>query len=108
MAKNIEHPIATGIKRYLKQEKIKATYKFITEYLNGYGIKAREEDDVYYLCNRKLVEKLDIINQFKEDEKELEKEGNLVLYLVNIVFGLLPIYTLLRKTPSEIIAKYDI
>ena len=34
--------------------------------------------------------------------------GVLVLYLVNIMFGLLPIYTLLRKTPSEIIAKYDI
>ena len=27
--------------------------------------------------------------------------GILVLYLVNIFFGLLPIFTLLRKTPSE-------
>ena len=34
--------------------------------------------------------------------------GVAVLYLVNIVFGLLPIITLLRKTPSEIMAKYDI
>ena len=34
--------------------------------------------------------------------------GVLVLYLVNIVFGLLPIFTLLRKTPSEILVKYDI
>ena len=31
-----------------------------------------------------------------------------VLYLVNIVFGLLPIFTLLTKTPAEIMAKYDI
>jgi len=30
------------------------------------------------------------------------------IYLVNIVFGLLPVYTLLRKTPAEILAKYDI
>lgn len=30
------------------------------------------------------------------------------IYLLNIAFGLLPIFTLLRKTPSEIIAKYDI
>lgn len=34
--------------------------------------------------------------------------GVLVLYGVNIIFGLLPIYTLLKKTPAEILAKYDI
>jgi hypothetical protein len=34
--------------------------------------------------------------------------GIVVLYGVNILFGLLPIITLLRKTPSEILAKYDI
>ena len=34
--------------------------------------------------------------------------GIIVLYLVNLFFGLLPVYTLLKKTPSEIIAKYDI
>ena len=34
--------------------------------------------------------------------------GVLVLYLVNVIFGLLPILTLLRRTPSEILAKYDI
>lgn len=34
--------------------------------------------------------------------------GVLVLYSVNIIFGLLPIWTLLKKTPAEILAKYDI
>ena len=34
--------------------------------------------------------------------------GILVLYGVNLFFGLLPIVTLLRKTPSEILVKYDI
>jgi ABC-type lipoprotein export system ATPase subunit len=34
--------------------------------------------------------------------------GVFVMYLVNVLFGLAPIFTLLRKTPSEIIAKYDI
>ena len=34
--------------------------------------------------------------------------GVVILYAVNIIFGLLPIFTLLRKTPSEILAKYDI
>ena len=34
--------------------------------------------------------------------------GIVVIYLINIIFGLLPIFTLLRKTPSEILSKYDI
>lgn len=34
--------------------------------------------------------------------------GILSIYALNIVFGMLPIFTLLRKTPAEIISKYDI
>lgn len=34
--------------------------------------------------------------------------GVLVLYLVNIIFGIIPVLNLLRKTPAEINAKYDI
>ena len=34
--------------------------------------------------------------------------GLLLIYLVNIFFGLLPIFSLLRKSPAEILAKYDI
>jgi len=34
--------------------------------------------------------------------------GILGIYLVNSIFGMLPVFTLLRKTPAEIIAKYDI
>lgn len=34
--------------------------------------------------------------------------GGLILYVLNLFFGLLPIIMLMRKTPAEIIAKYDI
>ncbi len=34
--------------------------------------------------------------------------GIVGIYLLNIVFGMIPIYGLLRKTPSEINVKYDI
>lgn len=34
--------------------------------------------------------------------------GVLFIYLVNILFGLMPAILLMRKTPSEILAKYDI
>ncbi|MBI9008904.1 MAG: ABC transporter ATP-binding protein/permease [Tenericutes bacterium] len=34
--------------------------------------------------------------------------GIVGIYLINLIFGLLPIFNLLRKTPSEINAKFDI
>lgn len=34
--------------------------------------------------------------------------GILMIYAVNIVFGMIPIFSLLRKTPAEINAKFDI
>ncbi len=34
--------------------------------------------------------------------------GIIAIYLINVIFGMLPIFTLLRKTPSEINSKYDI
>lgn len=34
--------------------------------------------------------------------------GVVLLYIANIIFGLLPIWLLMRKTPSEILSKYDI
>lgn len=34
--------------------------------------------------------------------------GIIGIYVVNSIFGMLPVFTLLRKTPAEIIAKYDI
>lgn len=34
--------------------------------------------------------------------------GIVGLYLINILFGMIPIFTLLRKSPSEINAKFDI
>ena len=116
MSKNIEHPIATGIKRYLKQEKIKATYtKLNTEYLTGYGIKAKENEDVYYLCNRSLVEKLDIINQYKIEEQELENEGHIALYLIknNKIIALVGLKDIVRANAKKLVAtlvkrKYDV
>ncbi|MGE4378966.1 MAG: hypothetical protein AB7E16_03535, partial [Candidatus Izemoplasmatales bacterium] len=34
--------------------------------------------------------------------------GIVVIYLLNLVFGMLPIFTLLFKTPAQITSKYDI
>ena len=54
-----------------------------------------------------------IVNHFLEKtflitENTYYGIGVLSLYFVNIIFGMLPISLLLRNTPAEICAKYDI
>jgi len=34
--------------------------------------------------------------------------GILLVYAINLVGGMLPIFMLLRKTPAQILAQYDI
>jgi ABC-type antimicrobial peptide transport system permease subunit len=34
--------------------------------------------------------------------------GLLAIYFINIIFGILPVFNLLRKSPAKILSKYDI
>lgn len=76
------HPLAKGINSYAKKYKIKAKYDLSVEDLVGYGVKAKDEDNVYYVCNNKLLKKLDISNLYENEELMLSQEGNTVIYLV--------------------------
>ena len=75
-------PTARGINKYLRSEKIKSKYDFVTEDLKGFGIKAKDDKDLYYACNSELLKKLDIINSYKEEERKMRLDGNDVIYLV--------------------------
>ena len=76
------HPLATGINNYAKKKKINTSYNLTTEDLIGYGVKAKDEENVYYACNNKLLNKLDISNPYENEDFMLQKEGNIVMYLV--------------------------
>ena len=79
---NSTHPLAYGINRYIKVNNIK-TYDLVTEDLVGYGVKGKDnKNNVYYACNSALLKKLDIINSYEAEEKEMSKDGNSVIYLV--------------------------
>lgn len=80
--KHSTHALARGISKYLREEKIKTSFDFITEDLIGYGVKAKDDKDLYYACNKELLEKLDIINSYKEEERKMRLDGNDVIYLV--------------------------
>ena len=80
--KNSTYATARGISKYLRGEKIKCNIDFATEDLSGYGVKAKDDKDFYYVCNSELLKKIDINNQYKEEERKMRLDGNDVIYLV--------------------------
>lgn len=106
--KHSTHPLALGINKYIKEEKIKTDIDLIIEDLSGYGVKAKDEkDNIYYACNSKLLKKIDITNLYEDEEKKLAKDGNSVIYLVknNKVVALFGLKDVIRKEATKVIKK---
>ena len=94
-----------GINKYVKEEKIEANLDLIMEELPGYGLKGKDDKNTYYACNAALLKKLDIINSYEEEEKEMAKKGNSIIYLVKnkkviATFGLID---MVRKEADKLI-----
>ena len=103
--KHSTHALARGISKYLREEKIKTSFDFITEDLIGYGVKAKDDKDLYYACNKELLEKLDIINSYKEEERKMRLDGNDVIYLVknNKVIATFGLKDTIKKDADKVI-----
>lgn len=104
---NSTHPLAKGILAYLKEHKIKTTHNFITENLVGYGLKAKNQKDIYYACNSHLLNKLDITNSYQKEEQEMALDGNSVIYLVknNKILALFGLKDTIREESSKLVSK---
>ena len=103
--KHSTHAIARGISKYLRSERIKSSFDFVTEDLFGYGVKAKDDKDLYYACNSELLKKLDIINSYKEEERKMKLDGNNVIYLVknNKVIATFGLRDIVRKDVNKVI-----
>ena len=103
--KHCNHALGRGIVKYLRSEKIPTSMDFITEDLPGFGVKAKDDTDIYYACNSELLDKLDIINSYKEEERKLRLEGNYVIYLVKNkkVIATIGLKDIVRKDAKKVI-----
>ena len=103
--KHSTHALARGINKYLREEKIKASYDLITEDLIGYGVKGKDNDNLYYACNSELLKKLDIINSYKEEERKMRLDGNDVIYLTknNKIIATFGLKDTLKKETIKVI-----
>lgn len=99
------HPIASAF----KDEKFKL--KDVKNYKNidGVGLEGKIEDNKYYVGNARLFEKLRIENKYFDDENELTKDGNSILYVIENkkVIALVGVKDIIRDDAKKIISELN-
>ena len=99
------HPISNAFK--LPKEKNSTKLLEVTNFENipGYGIKAQINTNKYILCNSKYLDKINIENNYKEDENILTNQGNSIIYIVenNNIISIIGIKDTIRKEAKETI-----
>ncbi len=97
------HPIALAfLKDNTKLLEVR-DFKNIT----GIGVEGTIATKKYSIGNSKLLKKLNISNEFGEDEKELAKLGNSIIYVIedNNVIGLIGVSDVVRDSSKKTIEK---
>ena len=99
------HPISNSFKTYQKENKIKLQEVTKFESITGFGIKGTINNKKYILCNSKYLDKLNINNNYLEDEIKLSNQANSIIYIIedNIIISIIGVKDIIRKEAKETI-----
>lgn len=100
---NSTHPISLAFKEFYD-----STVK-VNKFNNipGIGISGEINKKTYYIGNNKVLEKLEIKNNYEKQEKELSKKGNSIFYVIenNKIIALIGVKDVVRDNAKETIKK---
>lgn len=100
---NSNHPIANAFKSWMDDNKVK--YENIEKFsnLSGIGLSGIYKNKRIYVGNDKLLNKLDITNNYKNEEQELSKDGNSIIYVVEAgkILALIGVKDIIRDNAKE-------
>lgn len=108
--KNSEHPLADAILKKAQEKEIELLNATDFEALNGLGIKAKVEDRVFYIGNKKLLDSKNIsLDLFYEKSEKLANEGKTPIFIAdeNEVLGLIAISDVLKPTSKDAILEFE-
>lgn len=100
---NSTHPIANAFKEYY-DSKIKVSN---FDNISGIGLSAVVNKKEIYVGNSKLFKELNINNKYEQDEKELTKNGNSIVYVIEDkkVIALIGVKDIVRSNAKDTIKK---
>lgn len=108
--KNSEHPLADAILKKAQEKEIKLLNATDFEALNGLGIKAKVEDRLFYIGNKKLLDSKNIsLDLFYEKSEKLANEGKTPIFIAdeNEVLGLIAISDVVKPTSKDAILEFE-
>ncbi|MEM5569624.1 heavy metal translocating P-type ATPase [Aliarcobacter butzleri] len=108
--KNSEHPLADAILKKAQEKAIELLNATDFEALNGLGIKAKVEDRLFYIGNKKLIDSKNIsLDLFYEKSEKLANEGKTPIFIAdeNEVLGLIAISDVVKPTSKDAILEFE-
>lgn len=100
------HPIGKAFTDYLEENKQEILDINNFENITGLGIKANIENDEILLGNSKILSKYEITNNHLEDEQNIAKEGNSIIYVVKNkeIIAIIGVNDIIRENVKEVIS----
>lgn len=108
--KNSEHPLADAILKKAQEKEIELLNATDFEALNGLGIKAKVEDRLFYIGNKKLLDSKNIsLDLFYEKSEKLANESKTPIFIAdeNEVLGLIAISDVVKPTSKDAILEFE-
>ena len=99
------HPIGKAFTEYMKEKNISELGVKNIENIAGYGLSGEIAQEKLTLGNRKLIEKLNIENNYINDETKLAEQGNSIVYVSknNKIIALIGVNDIVRENAQEVI-----
>lgn len=107
---NSEHPLADAILKKAQEKEIEILRATDFEALNGLGIKAKVEDRLFYIGNKKLLDSKNIsLDLFYEKSEKLANEAKTPIFIAdeNEVLGLIAISDVVKPTSKDAILEFE-
>ena len=99
------HPIAKAFVEYITENKIEMLEVQKFENIAGLGIGGKIENEGIIIGNEKILQKYNIENNYKEQEKELAEKGNSIVYVVkeNKIIAIIGVNDIVRENAKAVI-----
>lgn len=99
------HPIGKAFVDYLEENKISKLEVKEFGNVTGYGIIGKVNNKKTIIGNSKILESYNIKNNYEQEEKELARKGNSIIYVVQDekVIALIGVNDIVRKEAKEVI-----
>jgi len=101
----LKHPISQAFINYLKENKINNLKVDEIEDISGYGVVGKVNNQEIILGNSKILLKYNIENNHQQDEEELTKDGNSIVYVVRNkeIIALIGVNDIVRENVKDVI-----